>query len=908
MATRSKPQIKKTGKPQAKTVVKKVVKPTAKPDVKLVGNTRDTLAKLRAHVDDIEKRLKRANSLTRTSVKALKTSYKILDGENQTSSLTGHIEKLSNRLTGMIEQTRQDVAHDLKIVLNDPRLETLSGALTKANQRLTSAEQNQAETINAINAHIARLANAVDERMQCEERQREKGDERLSERMAVIEQDSAEAIKTIGDKIVSVSEALSSKAQDLRSELAKQTMARQQDYEEHKHEMARRIEAIEDDQRNQFPSLERSISTLSTRLESLEGTIGISENPAPAIISKLAYETAPHISAEQSAAKLEAAPYTGAQPDDAFAALELVNMQAVPPPSNTYANAQYAQSDTNVMPVNPAVNPVENSQVQQDVYTPVAYTANAGITNGQNPEVFSPRAYTPGNNANSETSALADMPPPVLVTDNGPVAYDPDAYNSDAYNSGAYDQAQAGQDYYEQPINQPENQVPPPHMPTAPMSTAPINGVPPMPGSTPEIQMLEPTMENARPGAYPNAKSGKSKKRKKTKMRKEKSDGGNGHGMIRKIALFGGVAVIALFAYKIIVPKVFGADTSQSRTTQIRSSQANSSESLTRVQSSEIGDLETPSQAQTFKTVEPVGDYSDTLAAPNLGDNTTKGGGQKRTLEAAAADGNPIAQFQLGLSHLEAGRDADAVRLIRLAANQGQPAAQYRLAKLYEAGIGVKVNGKTAKDLLARSANAGNRIAMHDLGHFFATGADGAAPDLRQAVKWFSMAAERGVLDSQFNLAVLYQGGSGIPRSLEDAYVWYAVAGAQGDKIALQRSETVARELSQENLNAARERVKAYAPKPANNIANGVFNNLPWISVQKANAKTRNSLNKSSKINVKTAQRMLRSLGYQVGKPDGVMGPNTRNAIISFERANSMPETGRVNATLLERLQLAAGV
>ena len=532
---------------------------------------------------------------------------------------------------------------------------------------------------------------------------------------------------------------------------------------------------------------------------------------------------------------------------------------------------------------------------------------------GKTQKCFPPRAYTPGNNANSETSALADMPPPVLVTDNGPVAYDPDAYNS-----GAYDQAQAGQNYYEQSTSQPEdqveyNQVPPPHMPTDTMSTASVNGVPPMPGSTPEIQTLEPTMENARPGADPNAKSGKGKHRKKTKMRKEKSDGGNGHGMIRKIALFGGVAVIALFAYKTIAPKVFGTNTGQSRITQTdspqtRSPQANSSESLARVQSSEIGDLETPSQAQTFKTVEPVGDYADTLAAPNLGDNTKRGGGQKRTLEAAAADGNPIAQFQLGLSHLEAGRDAEAVRLIRLAANQGQAAAQYRLAKLYEAGIGVKVNGKTAKDLLTRSANADNRIAMHDLGHFFATGADGAAPDLGQAVKWFSMAADRGVLDSQFNLAVLYQGGSGVPRSLEDAYVWYAIAGAQGDKIALQRSESVARELSQENLNAARERVKAFAPKPANNIANGVFNNLPWISAQKANAKTQNSLNKSAKTNVKTAQRMLRSLGYQVGRPDGVMGPNTRNAIISFERANGMPETGRVNAALLERLQLATGV
>ena len=191
---------------------------------------------------------------------------------------------------------------------------------------------------------------------------------------------------------------------------------------------------------------------------------------------------------------------------------------------------------------------------------------------------------------------------------------------------------------------------------------------------------------------------------------------------------------------------------------------------------------------------------------------------------------------------------------------------------------------------------------MHDLGHYYATGADGSSPDLQQAVKWFSMAAERGVLDSQFNLAVLYQGGSGVQLSLKEAYVWYAIAGAQGDKIATQRSEAVARELSEDDLAKAKSRVKAFAPKPVNNIANGVFKNLPWVSQKEAFARP------SANTGIKGAQQMLASLGYPVGAPDGSLGPNTRNAIISFERANGLPETGRVNAVLIERLQLAAGV
>ena len=927
MVTRSKAPAKARAKPPAKprakaaTANKRVPakRKTVTQKVTAKSADRDTLAKLRAHVDDIEKRLKRANTLTRTSVRALKTSYEVLDGDNQTSALTGHIEELSDRLTGMIEKTRLDVAHDLKIVLADPRLETLSGALTKANQRLTAAEQHQAEAINAINVHIARLATAVDERMQREERQREKGDALLSERMDVIEQDSAEAIKLIGDKVVSVSEDLTEKTQALRGELAEQALTRQQDYEEHKHDIARRIEAIEDEQRSQLPAFERGIASLALRLETIEnmGAKAFAVSAEPEQFTP-AYETAPQVPAQDPSQDNVATAYADAQPDDAFAALELVDMQEVGAPATT-ASSPYgdvANFGNEIYQQAPPVQQVTaiqmapeqgydqdgmqaNMQAGQtfETYAPVEYTATVAAMGGQKSEVFSPRAYAPGSQADSATTIQAELPPPVLVADNGLEVYNPTVPVA----------AMAPPMPTEQVTY---NQAPPPM----------AADLPPMPQETTtnDFQAPEQTMENARPGAEPGAKLGKGKKRKQKKSRKQKDTSGSGsagHGMIRKVALFGGVAVVALLGYKVMAPKIFGSNSAVPQSVQtnpmvkpLGGTQANSDQiagaQINRGPDGVINDYQT-TDGRTFESVAPVGDYSNSMAAPNLGDDTGADNPQKRTLEAAAADGNPIAQFQLGLSHLEAGRDADAVRLIRLAANQGQPAAQYRLAKLYEAGIGVKVNGKTAKDLLSRSAKAGNRIAMHDLGHYFATGADGSAPDLQQAVKWFSMAAERGVLDSQFNLAVLYQNGNGVPRSLEDAYVWYAIAGAQGDKIAVQRSDALARDLSPELLKAAQARVKAYAPKPVDNVANGVFKNLPWISAKAAKAST--NPRQVSATSVKSAQKMLSSLGYQVGTPDGAMGPNTRNAIISFERANGMPQTGRVNAALIERLQLAVG-
>jgi len=864
----------RTKPPKLKVVAKK---PIGKPVVvKKVAPNRDTLVSLRSHVDDIEKRLKRANSLTRTSVRALKTSYEALEGDTRTDELTGHIENLSERLTGMIEQTRQDVGHDLRIVLNDPRLETLSGALTKANQRLTSAEQQQAEAINGINAHIAKLATVVDARMQREERQRQKGEALIKTRMDKIEQDSANAIKSIGENIVRVSEDVTEKTETLKGEIAEQAITREQDYAEHKHEIAQRIEAIEDEQRNQLPSFERNIAKLSTRLEALENNISAFEAPNEPTAIAPGFDVAPQISGDASGAK------KSSQADDAFAALDLVNKQGVSMPEPS------AQTMEPVL-VSEAVQPAQP-------FAPVAYVA--AEDNGQNSEVFSPRAYVPGAHEESQ----GEVPPLDSVVENEPQIYTAPS----AENIAEVPQAYAEQSEYEQS---------PPPMPNA----EPYADLPPMPasGEMPEILNLEPSMASVRPGAESVTKPAKSKKRKNKKRKKEGGVGGNGggnsggHGMIRKVALYGGVAVVALFAYKTFAPKNFGSGGNVQQNTQMTQNQQPSQEVGGRLDVATAGAEVTDrldadglaTDRLAIETTDPVGDYSEAMGAPDLGDaNTQRGAAKRQTLETAAADGNAIAQFQLGLSHLEAGRNADAVRLIRLSANQGQPAAQYRLAKLYEAGIGVKVNGKTAKDLLSRSADAGNRIAMHDLGHYYATGADGASPDLQQAVKWFSMAAERGVLDSQFNLAVLYQGGSGVPLSLEEAYVWYAIAGAQGDKMATQRSEAVARELSDEDLTKAKSRVKAFAPKPVNNTANGVFKNLPWVAQKEA----RTSPNGVG--GVKGAQQMLASLGYPVGTPDGSLGPNTRNAIISFERANGLPETGRVNAALIERLQLAVGV
>src|ERR671915_1454592 len=52
-------------------------------------------------------------------------------------------------------------------------------------------------------------------------------------------------------------------------------------------------------------------------------------------------------------------------------------------------------------------------------------------------------------------------------------------------------------------------------------------------------------------------------------------------------------------------------------------------------------------------------------------------------------------------------------------------------------------------------------------------------------------------------------------------------------------------------------------------------------------------------------QSRLRALGYEVGPIDGIRGPKTRGAIRQFQRQVGMPADGKLNKTLLVRLEEA---
>ena len=98
----------------------------------------------------------------------------------------------------------------------------------------------------------------------------------------------------------------------------------------------------------------------------------------------------------------------------------------------------------------------------------------------------------------------------------------------------------------------------------------------------------------------------------------------------------------------------------------------------------------------------------------------------------------------------------DNLMLIKAAAEQGNPEAQFLLGLQYKVGDGIAKDRGEAVKWLRKSAESGYAEAQYALGDFYAAldPADELA-DLREAEKWLKAAAAQGNTDAQSRLAVL---------------------------------------------------------------------------------------------------------------------------------------------------------
>ena len=788
---------------------------------------RDSLKKLRADVVRIDQRLTRASKATKASVKAVQDAYEALSlrgGGEGHDELRGYVNRLAATLEDRIAQARADVAATLSQGLNDPRLDKVAAAVQSAQAQLSSAEIHQAESVSKINGHIARLASALDARLQAQAREQEaikadltaridQGDTRLDKRITEVEGQSAEAIMGIGERVATLSNALNTRLDETeknaQERIYEMAVDSQHDIEAQKAEIARRLDAIEESQRNTIMPVQHSLATVFSRLEALEsGMVNVITPAARDAIPP--FPAAPEKAAEND---IEPAPLAEANPTpympDAFS----------PPPAPVLA-APVAP------PANPYAAPAQESAQIHQFEGNMAYAAT--------PQYDNPY----GNPYEGQSATPAEMQNYAAQAFDAPAAPPPP--------------------FQGQPAPEPFN------------SAAPYGEPAPM-----ELNDNPDTMVMARPG-----------------MDGAKSKSGLNPRLLRTAAMAAGlVAVVSVGAFML---KGKLGDKQPETTTAAATQPAAATPAAT-------PSIDNAPQYDVTLTA-PTGNMSQPEMSPAAA--PVPSGESYETLMAAVEAGDPIAQMQHGVTLLRAGNADEGASYVRKSASQGLTAAQYVLGHLYDTGEGVKADKALAKDLTQKAAQGGHRVAMYDLAVYYVDEAETASANgqaaeaqaaMGRAVQWFRKAGEFGMTDAQFNVAVLYDQGNGTPSDPAEAHYWYSIAGAAGDQESASRAQQIAADLPADMLQRSQSRIAQYKPADFDLAANGIFSNVPWEKKVSANTQR-----------VVQVQTMLTNIGYDIGGIDGAPGPKTREAIKDFERANGLPETGKISDPLLERLVIAS--
>jgi len=77
----------------------------------------------------------------------------------------------------------------------------------------------------------------------------------------------------------------------------------------------------------------------------------------------------------------------------------------------------------------------------------------------------------------------------------------------------------------------------------------------------------------------------------------------------------------------------------------------------------------------------------------------------------------------------------------------------------------------------------------------------------------YRLAATQGDASAQFNLGVMYANGDGVPQDDVKAYLWFNLVAVLGDADGIKNRDTVANEMSQEQMAQAQKSAQDWIAK-----------------------------------------------------------------------------------------------
>lgn len=147
--------------------------------------------------------------------------------------------------------------------------------------------------------------------------------------------------------------------------------------------------------------------------------------------------------------------------------------------------------------------------------------------------------------------------------------------------------------------------------------------------------------------------------------------------------------------------------------------------------------------------------------------------------QAAVSKGNPEAQTNLGVLYYFGDKvekePVKGLALLHAAAAQNNGLALYNLYRI-ELDNNHQDN---ANDWLDKAAAVGYPRAQHALATRYYYGLHDTPQDFAKAVALYRLAAEQGLADAQYDLALSYYNGEGVSKDLDESHKWLMLAAKQ---------------------------------------------------------------------------------------------------------------------------------
>ncbi len=876
------------------------------------GDVSGAITSMEGTLVRIQERLNRAENTTDAALKALEHTFASLDERIESVAVHANPERaealrqqfeerfegLAADLRASIEETRAQLADEIEQAAagdNPELVGRLESTIVSLKERLSSGEERSSRALEAVSQQVGRISTGLDTRLRNIEKredhvleqvsaQMDTLTERLDERVAQSEHRSASAIEQVGEQVASAFSRVQAR-QESAAKAVEDTIAATK-----QHQDARLSKALSNiserlsDMQSQTVSfvspVQKAIASLAARLEAVEDFTApphsaapqrdMPDIPAPEILD-MTTSIAPDVEADMqdvSEPEAKAAPISETSPEPGSDTSDGSDFIAGLPGFD-----QPAQSETagDLPPVSTAVDedytaatPEPRPDYTADIEMEPNPLAALGITQETD---FSP--WGDGRDETRDNDIFADDFPdiPDPESDLPPDAVEDIDAAEDEDPASALTVDEDATDFLARARR-------------AAISAASGTGLP-------------------QDGKHASSASDK---RKRAAARAS----GSGSKHSGKLPLMAAVSMLALTsaagasAFVLLRGKQDIPDTSFKVATATFISPQAVDAALT---SSAATDTDAPALVDDAVDAELFGEETGpALDAPEAAETISAAVttaprqplpviAKGLTLQRAANEGGPIAQYQWGEARLAVNDYTQGPDFIRRAAQQGLPAAQYRLAKLHEKGLGVPRDLIQARVWTEKAARGGNIKAMHDLAVFYADG-EGGPQSYAGAAEWFRKAADFGLVDSQYNLAVLYENGLGISPSQTEALYWYEIAARNGDPGAPGNISELRDALSLENAQSAQRRATTWTPSAAIPASNGQFDQQSWQT--------------GTRAQIIAVQTVLNGLGYETGTPDGIAGPGTRTAIREFQTDAGLPTNGQVSDTLVEALNKQA--